>query len=108
MIAARHGDNWGGWTSKTVKGTHGCSLWKEIRARWEKFILHLHSTVGDGKRVRFWRDHWCGNHSLKNLYLALYDCVAVEDASLHFIWVSLVDGVGGVGMSSSIEVFCND
>lgn len=58
--------------------------------------------------VRFWRDHWCENHSLQNLYLALYDCVAVKDASLHFIWVSLVDGVGGVGMSSSTEVFCND
>ena len=59
------------------------------------------STVGDGKHVRFWHDHWCGNHSLKNLYLALYACLVVKDASLHFIWVSLVDGVEGVGTSSS-------
>ena len=38
---------------------------------------------------------------LKNLHLALYACLVIKDASLHFIWVSLVDGVGGVGTSSS-------
>ena len=32
---------WGGWTLKLVRGSHGCGLWKSIRMRWDKFLLYI-------------------------------------------------------------------
>ena len=39
-------------------------LWKEIRKEWpfmkNKFVFF----VGNGRRVRFWEDRWCGDKTL--------------------------------------------
>ena len=32
---------WGGWTLKLVRGSHGCGLWKSIRMVWEKFLQNI-------------------------------------------------------------------
>ncbi len=41
---------------KPVQRTHGCSLWKSIRARWERSIRHVRFEAGNGYRVQFWHD----------------------------------------------------
>ena len=37
VIVAKYGLDWGGWISKKTKGTHGCSLWKDILSSWDFF-----------------------------------------------------------------------
>lgn len=59
---------WWGWISEPFRGTHGCSLWKSIRAGWDRLISYLSFDVGDGNCVQFWYDHWCGNHPLKEFF----------------------------------------
>ena len=47
-MAAKYGEGRGGWTSNTLRGSYGCSLWKHIRMGWEDFSMHIHLEVGSG------------------------------------------------------------
>ena len=44
----KYGEEWGGWTSKQVKGTNGHSLWRSIRTGWDIFLNYVQFSVGDG------------------------------------------------------------
>ena len=39
-------------------------LWKAIRKEWNFLSGRLAFQVGNGQRVRFWMDKWCGDESL--------------------------------------------
>ena len=43
-----------------IQGSHGVGLWKTIRKGWLEFNKREAFKVGDGSRVRFWKDRWCG------------------------------------------------
>ena len=64
---------WGGRTLKLVRGSHGCGLWKNIRMRWDKFLLYIQFDIGLGNYIRFWHDDWCNEEPLRLVYLVLYD-----------------------------------
>ena len=36
-------------------------FWKEIRKEGILMFNNVSFTVGDGRRVKFWKDIWCGN-----------------------------------------------
>ncbi|RVW45833.1 hypothetical protein CK203_086256 [Vitis vinifera] len=50
-------------------------------------------SVGDGKRVRFWKDTWCGNTPLCEAYPSLFDLAVSKDAKVADCW----DSMGEVG-----------
>ena len=37
VLAAKYGVTGGGWCTRPVRGSHGCSLWKWIMANWDVF-----------------------------------------------------------------------
>ena len=39
--------------------------------------------MGEGSRVSFWNDPWCGPTPLKKLFPSMYDCSVSEE-----VWVS--------------------
>lgn len=45
-------------------------LYTRIRAGWDSFVSYVQFEIGDG--LRFWHNLWCGNQSLKELYMKLY------------------------------------
>ena len=45
--------------------------------------------VGDGKRVRFWEDAWCGHYPLCTTFPALYSIANSKGAKVTKVWVSL-------------------
>ena len=74
---------WGGWCTKSVRGTHSCGLRKGINLRWDGFLQYIHFDVGEGNQVRFWHDRWlvrCGDQPLRMVFLDLYDCCVAKDA----------------------------
>ncbi|KAG7987161.1 hypothetical protein I3843_03G119300 [Carya illinoinensis] len=82
IIVARHGDTWGGWCSNEGRGGYGVGLWKFIRRGWSCFENHIRFVVGEGNRISFWRDVWCGEHALEKAFLNLYRIVANREASV--------------------------
>jgi hypothetical protein len=72
VVDSKFGSSWGGWCSNEPLGAFGVGLWKNIRRGWEKFSSHTRFEVGDGSKVRFWHDLWCGDMALKEAFLDLY------------------------------------
>jgi hypothetical protein len=41
------------------------ALWKNIKKGWDKLSSFTSFEVGDGSKISFWHDQWCGETSLK-------------------------------------------
>lgn len=54
-------------------------MWKSIRAGVENFFGQVVYDVGEGQRIWFWCDPWCG-HTLKDLFLYLIACSQSKEA----------------------------
>ena len=45
-------------------------------------------SMGDGRRVKFWKDKWCGNFALCDFFPSLYALAASKEAWLVELWDS--------------------
>jgi hypothetical protein len=90
-VDAKYGFEWGGWHSVDIAGPHGVGLWRYISRGWRLFSSHTRFDPGDGSKIRFWDDVWCGEVILKEAFLGLYNIASAKDASI----VDNMDFTGG-------------
>uniref|UniRef100_A0A2N9FFY4 Reverse transcriptase zinc-binding domain-containing protein n=1 Tax=Fagus sylvatica TaxID=28930 RepID=A0A2N9FFY4_FAGSY len=64
------------------RGPYGVSLWKFIRQGWDHLFPFLSFKVGNGERVRFWYDVWCGDGPLKVVFPGLFSIAGDRNASV--------------------------
>ena len=57
-----------------VRDGFGVDLWKPIRKLGHLVYSRFSFVVGDGQRVKLWKDKWCGDTSpsISLLYLLLF------------------------------------
>ena len=55
-----------------VRGAYGVGLWKAIRKDWEIIRSRSCFIVGNGRKVKFWKDLWCENQALKDAFPNLF------------------------------------
>lgn len=67
---------------KEVRGAYGVGLWKHIRRGWEVFSRHTRLHLGEGTRIKFWYDTWCGNGALKDTFPLLFRVTSDKDVSV--------------------------
>jgi hypothetical protein len=72
----------GGWCLLEPGGVFGVGLWKNTRKGWEMFKSFTRLVVGDGTRISFWHDLWCGDMVLKEAFSGLFGLACVKDASV--------------------------
>ncbi|KAJ9708014.1 hypothetical protein PVL29_000195 [Vitis rotundifolia] len=93
IISSKYDLQDGGWCSKVVRDRYGVGVWKAIRNGWENFQSHSRFIVGDGTRVKFWKDLWCENHSLEEAFPTLFNLSINKESWVAEAWEE--DGVGG-------------
>lgn len=71
----------GGWCFHVPAGAFGVGLWKNVRKGLETFSGYTRFEVGDGTRISFWHDLWCGDMTLKATFPALFGIAVAKDAS---------------------------
>ena len=59
VICSKFGETNGGWHTCDLRGGYGISLWKEIGKEWPNFSHNTVFSLGDGRRINFWKDVWC-------------------------------------------------
>ena len=89
IISTKFGIERGGWSTRGVREGYGVGLWKEISKEGLLLLNNVSFSVGDGKRVRFWKDIWCGNISLCEAFPFLYDLAVSKDAWVADCWDSM-------------------
>ena len=54
VVAVEYGEEWGGWCTKSVRGTHDCGLWKSISMDGKGFYsIYACFDIGEGSCVWF-------------------------------------------------------
>ena len=76
------GVNGGGWCSNRTRDPHGVSLLKHIRAGWDRFSHYVSFKVGDGSRIKFWHDFWCGDQPLRDKFPGLFRLARNQEATV--------------------------
>ena len=92
VLVAKYGLEGGGWITKRSRGSHGCSLWKNIMMGWDAFAKHTRFDVGMGNRVLFWYDAWCNDRSLKDIYPVLFASSNCKDATIDSLFTCPING----------------
>jgi hypothetical protein len=82
VLVAKYGSDWGGWRSGVISGSHGVGLWKYICLGWQNFRRFFKYDVGEGSKIRFWDDVWCGERALKEVYPGLFSIASLKEASI--------------------------
>jgi hypothetical protein len=72
VIEAKYDCFRGGWCTNQVNSSYGVSLWKTISKGWDLFNKFISFEIGDGSKVSFWHDVWCGDRPLKEMYPDLF------------------------------------
>jgi hypothetical protein len=82
VLVAKYGSDWGGWRSGVISGSHGVGLWKFICMGWQNFRRFFKYDPGEGSKIHFWEDVWCGDRTLKEEFPGLYSIASFKDASI--------------------------
>ena len=81
VISGKYGEEEGGWCSTGVRTRwYGVRVWKAIKSGWDGFKRKMTFKVGNGKRVKFWTDRWCGDKPLGDAFLMLFSIASTKDA----------------------------
>ena len=56
VASSKFGETARVWHSCDIRGGFGVGLWKEIRKEWPIFLQNAALSLGDGRRISFWKD----------------------------------------------------
>ena len=76
----------GGQRSRGVKDSYMLGMWKTIRNWWESIKGRSHFKIGNGRRIKFWKNRWCGNLSLEEAFLSLFSISTAKDSWVAKVW----------------------
>ena len=84
----------GDWCTRAVSERYGVGLWKAIRNEWLFLKSRLAYQVDNGRRVKFWKDKWCGDKPFCESFPSLYSISLSKDAWVSDVWNLDSDGEG--------------
>ena len=95
VISEKYGVEEGGWSFHEVREGFGVvGLWKAISKEWNILSYRIAFEVGNGIRVGFWKDKWCGDKASCVLFPFLFSLTASREAWVANVWNSTVEDGG--------------
>ena len=94
VISTKFGEEDGGWNTRDIRGGYGTGLWKDIRKEWLTFSQNTTSSLGNDRRLGFWKDPWCGETVLCNAFPTLFNLAVHKDARVADVWDSSKEDEG--------------
>ena len=92
VIRRKYGEEEGGWFSRSPRESYGVGMWKSLR-RWSVLVSnHLSFVVGDGMRIKFWKDSWCGDTLLFDAYPSLFTIAYAKNGWVGEVWCAEMGG----------------
>ena len=86
IISGKYGDLEEGWCFKEARGGYGVGLWKTIRKLWDLVSCKLSFSVGNGKRIKFYKDKWYRDEPLNVSFPSLFALSNSKDAWVVELW----------------------
>ncbi|KAJ9677520.1 hypothetical protein PVL29_022489 [Vitis rotundifolia] len=86
VIIDKYGVDEAGWCSKEVRGTYGVGVWKAIRKDWEIIRSRSRFIIGNGRKVKFWKDVWCEDQALKDAFPNLFRLAVNKNQWVRDAW----------------------
>ena len=103
VITRKYGEERGGWSSCEAKEAYGVGLWKTISKLGHLVTPSFDFVVGDGKKVRFWKDKWCGTTPLCEAFPSLFALATSKEAWVNEVWTAAGE-MGEVGVLVSLDL----
>ena len=94
LIKLKYGLEEGGWFSMEPNGSFGVGLWKDIKREAQQLKQDCKLMLGDGGRIRFWEDKWCGEILPSDQFPMLYAMTASKGPKVGEVW-DTTRGEGG-------------
>ena len=88
MINTKFGEEVGGWNTRDIRGGYGTGLWKDIIKEWLTFSQNTISSLGNGRRLGFWKDPWCDETVMCNAFPTLFNLATHKNAKVANVWDS--------------------
>ena len=86
LISLKHGMEEGDLFSRTPRGNHRTRLWKAINIEAAQMKQYCSFDLGDGQRIRLWKDAWCGDVPLNEVFPGLYSIADSKGAKVVEMW----------------------
>ena len=88
VISTKFGEEAGGWHTRDIRGGFGTGVWKDIRKVWLLFSHNAIPSLGNGRRLGFWKDPWGDETVLSQAFPTLFNLAAQKDARVAEVWDS--------------------
>ncbi|RVW85897.1 putative mitochondrial protein [Vitis vinifera] len=80
VIRGKYGEERGGWRSGETREVYGFGLWKAISKMGHLVTPSFGFVVGDGEKVKFWKDKWCETIPLSEAFPFLFALASNKEA----------------------------
>ena len=94
VIRGKYGEERGGWRSCEPREAYGLGLWKAISKMGHKVTPFVGFVVGDGEKVKFWKDKWCETIPLSEVFPSLFALASNKEAWVNEVWTAGGEGGG--------------
>ena len=56
------------------------------KKKWLLFLQNATFSLGNGRRISFWKDVWCGEEALCSLFPSMFFLAVQKDAMVADLW----------------------